>query len=222
MAIDPNDLEAIKQSNKQALTKQRNRETERTPDANKYSKGKYPMRNVQEYVGGHRITVDSTPGYRIMERFHGSGTFEQWSEDGTETKVVVGNVQQHMKEGYSLTIDQNGDIRIEGHARVSIGGGAHVEIKGDATIYCQGDWTQYVNGNYNLTVTGHLSMSSSGNHNVATEGDRNVDIAGNDTNRVDGSKDTKISGSNKTETGGKTDEISGGNMTKKAPKIDLN
>lgn len=222
MAIDPNDLEAIKQSNKQALTKQRNRETERTPDANKYSKGKYPMRNVQEYVGGHRITVDSTPGYRIMERFHGSGTFEQWSEDGTETKVVVGNVQQHMKEGYSLTIDQNGDIRIEGHARVSIGGGAHVEIKGDATIYCQGDWTQYVNGNYNLTVTGHLSMSSSGNHNVATEGNRNVDIAGNDTNRVDGSKDTKISGSNKTETGGKTDEISGGNMTKKAPKIDLN
>ena len=164
------------------------------------------MRNVQEFPGGHRITFDSTPEHRIIERFHGSGTFEQWSEDGTETKVVVGNVHEHIKEGYTLTIDQNGDIKIEGHARVVVGGGVHVEIKGDSTLYCQGDWTHYVGGNYNLVVTGNLNMSSGGDHNVATAKNRNVGIRGNDTNNIDGTSDEK----------------SGGKMTKIAPKIDLN
>lgn len=212
--FNPNDLKSIASAVTEAFSKERSRPRERTPNPEQYNKGKYPMRNVQEYPGGHRITFDSTPGYRVMERIHGSGTLETWSEDGSETKIVVGNVQQHIKEGYTLTIDQNGDIRIEGHARVCVGGGVHVEIKGDSTLYCDGNWTQYVGGNYNLIVTGSLNMSSGGDHNVATAKNRNAKIKGNDTNEVKGFKTTEISG--------KSDEKSGGNMTKIAPKIDLN
>lgn len=212
--INPNDLKSLASAVTQAFSKERNRERERTPNPAKYNNGKYPLRNVQEYPGGHRITYDSTPGYRIMERYHGSGTFEQWSEDGTETKIVVGNVQQHVKEGYTLTIDQNGDIRINGHARVSVSGGVHVEIKGDSTLYCGGDWTHYVGGNYNLVVTGNLNLSSGGDHNVATAKNRNAKIKGNDSNKVNGFKTTEIDG--------RSFEKSGGGMSKIAPRIDLN
>lgn len=212
--FNPNDLKSIASAVTQAFSKERNRPRERTPNPAQYNKGKYPMRNVQEFPGGHRITVDSTPGYRVMERVHGSGTLEQWSEDGSETKIVVGNVQQHIKEGYTLTVDQNGDIRINGHARVSVGGGAHVEIRGDATIMCEGTWTQYVGGNYNLIVQGHLSMSSDGSHYVATRANREVTVKGNETQKITGFKSREI--------GGRSYEKSDGAMTKIAPRIDLN
>lgn len=212
--FNPNDFKALTASIKQAFTKDRKRSRERTPNAGENNKGKYPMRNVQEFPGGHRITFDSTPEHRIMERFHGSGTFEQWAEDGTETKVVVGNVHEHIKEGYTLTIDQNGDIKIDGHARVSVGGGVHVEIKGDATLHCQGDWTQYVGGNYNLVVQGDLSTSTQGSQYVAVQEDTRT--------TVKGSVRHMISGFHSTEVGGRSYEESGGNMTKVAPTINLN
>lgn len=214
MSLDPNDLQAIAQANKQAISKKRNRERERTPDANKYNQGKYPMRNVQEYVGGHRVTFDSTPGHRVMERYHGSGTYEQWSEDGTETKVVVGNVQQHMKEGYTLTIDQNGDIRIEGHARVIIGGGAHIEIKGDVNLTTTGNMTQTVGGDYKQVVLGNMITSVAGTMSTISQGDQLAKTGANYT--------TDVKANYKMESGGTSDMKSGGNMTKKAPRIDLN
>jgi hypothetical protein len=214
MSLDPNDLQAIAESNKQAISKQRNRERERTPDASKYNKGKYPMRKVEEHVGGHRITVDSTPGHRVMERYHGSGTYEQWSEDGTETKVVVGNVQQHMKEGYTLSIDQNGDIRIEGHARLVIGGGAHIEVKGDMSMVVTGDMSQTVTGNFNQVVVGDMITTVGGKHSTISQGDQ--------LTKTDANFTTQAASNYKMTAGGTSDMESKGNMTKKAPRIDLN
>lgn len=230
MTINPNDLDAIKSAIKEAIPKERVRKRQRTPNPAENNNGKYPMRNVQEFPGGHRITMDSTPGHRVMERYHGSGTVEQWAEDGSETKIVVGNAHEHIKEGYTLTVDQNGDIRIEGHARVSVGGGVHLEIAGDVTMYCGGNFSQYVAKNYNLMVTGDVNISTQGNMNTTVNGERTTAIGKNDAknvglrqiDKVGSDKLTDVGGNMSTAVKGKSAENSTGNMVKNAPRIDLN
>ena len=170
MAFDPNDIEGIKKSNKEAISKERVRDRERTPDTNKNRNGKYPMIFSQEFIGGHKLTFDSTPGHRVVELVHGSGTSWQIAEDGKETKIVVGNSHQHFKEGVTLSIDQNGDIKIEGHARISVGGGAHIEVKGDASLVVAGDMNQFVGGNMNLAVNGNYNQQVSGESNMTSGG----------------------------------------------------
>lgn len=222
MSINPNDNESLKQSNIDAIKKQRTRARERTPDASKNNNGKYPLRQVHEHIGGHRTVMDSTPGNRIVETAHGSGTFQQWSEDGTEIKVVVGNAHHHLKEGYTLTVDQNGDIKIEGHARVSVGGGCHVEVRGDVSIVSTGNITTYASGNYNIVAGKKVNILGRGGVNISTDSsinmkaasDLNTDIMGNETNKIGGTREANISGTDKTS--------SGGTMDLTAPRINLN
>lgn len=174
MSFDPDDLDAIRDTNKQAIPKDRVRKEERTPDPNKMANPRFPMRKVEEHIGGHSIIMDSTPGHRIMERRHGSGTFEQWSEDGMQIKVIVGNVYDHMKEGYTLTVDQNGDILIKGHARVSVEGGAHIEVKGDCDLVVTGNMSHTVVGNYSLEVIGDYNVHATGEINTTSDKTHNM------------------------------------------------
>lgn len=170
MNIDPNDLESIKNSNDQAVPKDRNRDRNRTPDMDANRNGKYPMVNSQEYVGGHKVTIDSTPGHRTMEWVHGSGTMWQIAEDGKTTKITVGNSHEHFKEGVTITVDQNYDIKIAGHMRISVDGGAHIEVKGDTALVTTGDMTTFVGGNHNVVVQGDHNIHVSGQMNVTAGG----------------------------------------------------
>lgn len=214
MAIDPNDLTSIVKSVEEAFDKERNRERERFTDVKKYSKGKYPMRYVEEHIGGHRVVVDSTPGHRVTETYHGSGTYKLVAEDGSEHRMVVGNKHEYLKQGYTLTVDQNGDIRIEGHARVIIGGGAHIEVKGDVNMVVTGNMTQTVGGDYKQVVLGNMITSVAGTLSTISQGDQLAKTGANYT--------ADVASNYKMESGGTSDMKSGGNMTKKAPKIDLN
>ena len=179
MTIDPNNLQAIKQSNDQAIPKGRVRDPQRTPDSNKKRAGKYPMVNSQEFVGGHKLTFDSTPGARTVEIYHGSGTYVQISEDGMTTKVCVGNSHDHFKEGVTITVDQNEDKKINGHSRISITGGSHIEIAGDANLVVAGDMNHFVGGNYNAVVSGDFNMQVSGSVNQTAGGDNTNKAGGN-------------------------------------------
>lgn len=174
MSFDPNDLNAIQTSNEQAIPKERIRKPERTPDPDQFANPRFPMRKVEEHIGGHSFIVDSTPGHRIVERRHGSGTFEQWSEDGMQIKVIVGNSHEHVKEGYTLTVDQNGDILIKGHARVSIEGGAHVEVKGDCDLVVTGNMSHTVIGDYNVEVVGNYNVHATGEINTTADNNQNI------------------------------------------------
>lgn len=214
MGVDPNDLDSIKQSNEQAIPKGRDRQDERFTDVEQFNKAKYPLRKVTEHVGGHTVTVDSTPGYRIVETAHGSGTHQTWTEDGAEYKMVVGNQHQYVKEGYTLTVDQNGDIRIEGHARLIIGGGAHIEVDGDVSLVATGSMSQHINGNYKTVVLGNMVTSVAGTMSMISQGDQLTKTGANFT--------TNAAGNYKMNSGGTSTMESGGGMTKKAPKIDLN
>lgn len=187
-------IEGLKKSNEAAVKADRTRSRARTPNAADNNNGKYPLRTVQEYIGGHRQVYDSTPGYRVVETAHGSGTFQQWSEDGTEIKVVVGNAHHHMKEGYTLTVNQNGDIKIDGHCRVSVGGGVHLEVRGDVSLVSTGKITAFAARDYNIVAGGKINLLGRGGVNISTDSSFKVKAAKDQSYKIGGNSTEEISG----------------------------
>ena len=231
MGVQADDTESIIESNKQAVKKERIRHNSRTPDASKNNKGIYPLRSVQEYIGGHRVVFDSTPGARVVETAHGSGTFQQWAEDGGEIKVVVGNAHHHMKEGYTLTVNQQGDIKIDGHCRVSVGGGVHLEVRGDVSVVTTGTITHYTSRNYNIVAGGKVnivgragvSISSDNSIKVRAEKDHIMKIGQNAIAEIGEYSLTQVQGPHDTYAKGSIEIASDANMMLKAKsRIDLN
>jgi hypothetical protein len=222
MTVNPDDTENLKRSVSEAITKDRDRQRTRTPDAALNNAGKYPLRTVQEYIGGHRTVFDNTPGSRVVEFAHGAGTFQQWSEDGAEIKVVVGNAHHHMKEGYTMTINQNGDIKIDGHCRVSVGGGVHIEARGDVSLVTTGNFTAFAAKDYKVVAGGKVSILGRGGVNLSTDNAFKV-RAGTDQSYKIGGNSTEEIGGNSTETvGGDLKSNAVGTMKFTATSIDLN
>jgi hypothetical protein len=221
MAVNPDNLDELKNSVADAIKKERNRPRSRTPNAAENNNGKYPLRSVQEYIGGHRTIFDNTPGARIVETAHGAGTFQQWSEDGSEIKVVVGNAHQHIKEGYTLTVNQNGDIKIDGHCRVSVGGGVHVEVRGDVSLVSTGKITAFTAKDYNIVAGGKVNILGRGGVNISTDSsfkvkaaaDQSYKIGGNSFEEIKGNSDTKISGNADSSIDGDLKEKIGGSAS---------
>jgi hypothetical protein len=188
--------------------KERTKSDSRAPIED-YKKNRKPipyLNRVTVYPDGTEVHFDSTPGYSCYEFRHSSGAVYQIADDGMETRISVGNVHDYKKEGYTLTVDQNGDITIKGHLRMSVEGGAHVEVKGDTNLVTTGDMNMYVGGNFNQVVSGTYNLQVTGPINTTTGANHNLNARGN----------------YKMEAGGSSLMESRGNMTKKAPKIDLN
>lgn len=236
-SVDPDNVEGLKSSVAAAAPRERTRARERTPNAALNNSGKYPLRTVQEYIGGHRTVFDSTPGARIVEMAHGSGTFQQWSEDGTEIKVIVGNAHQHMKEGYTLTINQNGDIKIDGHCRVSVGGGVHIEAKGDVSLISSGNITTFTPKNYNVVAGGKVNILGRGGVNISTDNNMKfraekdhttkvgknsiTEIGVNSSLKIGEDSKTTIGTNSTTEIGGAaTEEVTGAKINRSASAIE--
>jgi hypothetical protein len=206
------------------IKKERTKSNERNP-LEDYKKNRKPipyLNRVTVYPDGTEVHYDSTPGYSCYEFRHSSGHVYQIADDGMETKISVGNVHDYKKEGYTLTIDQNGDITIGGHARISVGGGAHVEVYGDTNLVTTGDMNMYVGGNFNQTVAGEYNLNVTGPINTTTGGEHNQYARGNINTNAGANHNADVRGNYKMEAGGGSTMESRGNMTKKAPKIDLN
>lgn len=190
-----------------------------------YKKNRKPtpyLNRVTVYPDGTEVHYDSTPGYSSYEFRHSSGAVYQIADDGMETKISVGNVHDYKKEGYTLTIDQNGDITIGGHVRVSVGGGAHIEVFGDTNLVTTGDMNMYVGGNFNQTVAGEYNLQVSDNINTTTGAVHNQYARGNINTNAGANHNADVRGNYTMQSGGTSTMESGGVMTKKAPKIDLN
>lgn len=120
------------------------------------------------YPGGMQQEWDNTPGHERTRFVYPGGSYDQINADGAKTSVVQGNSFEYHKNGVTITVDQNGDVHIDGHQRISIKGGQHMEVKGDVTMVCTGNMTDivtgnkdsYVFGNASTTVTGTMALNS--------------------------------------------------------------
>jgi len=171
------------------------RDEERVP--NTTFNAQYSKVRVEETPGGHKITYDDTPGARRYRLEHPSGTYTEISEDGKVVQVNVANRHVYDKGGLTLSIQENGDIKIGGSARLSIGDGAHIEVGGDAAIAIGGDAVVHSHGNLKMGAA-DVYIGSRGNMDLNCSGNFNLLV------------------------GGTTNIASDGNMTQSAPRIDLN
>jgi hypothetical protein len=204
--------------------KERTKSDSRNPIED-YKKNRKPdkyLNRVTVYPDGTEVHFDSTPGYSCYEFRHSSGHVYQIADDGMETRISVGNVHDYKKEGYTLTIDQNGDITIGGHARISVGGGAHVEVFGDTNLVTTGDMNMYVGGNFNQTVSGEYNLNVTGKINTTTGSDHNQFARANINTDAGANHTADVRGNYTMQAGGASTMESRGTMTKKSPKIDLN
>lgn len=205
------------------LQKDATRSNERNPskEIEENTKPKYPLNRVKTYPDGTEVHFDSTEGHSRFEIRHSSGNILQMADDGMHTTITVGNRHDYMKEGLTMTVDQNGDIRIGGHARISVDGGAHIEVMGDTSLVTTGNMTQYIGGNLNTVVKGDHNVQVTGNYGLTSKNNTTT-VRGDHTTNTTGDTTTTIGGSHSTTTKGSSNEESKGGMTKKAPKIDLN
>ena len=147
---------------------------------------KYPYNRVTVTEGGHEIHFDDTPGKERIRIAHKKGSYVEISPDGKRIDFNVGHSKAYHKGGHTLTIDENGDIKIHGHKRINVGGGSHISVKGDADV---------VVGKNSHTVVG-------GNMKAAVAGDAYLGVKGNGNMNVKGNWDVKVGGSTKMTTGG--------------------
>ena len=84
----------------------------------------YPYNQVFETPAGHQMQIDNTPGHERVFWRHSSGTYTEISADGKTVNFSVGDVKSYGKGGFSLTVDENGDIKMTGHSRLVVGGGS--------------------------------------------------------------------------------------------------
>lgn len=150
---------------------------------------KYPYNKVMVTESGHEFHWDDTPGKERIRIAHKSGTYTEISADGKMVNYNVGHAQSYNKGGFSLTIDEMGDIKIEGHGRIGIGGGSHIEVTGDADIVVGGDSHTVVGGNMKAAVAGDMYSGVKGNSNMNVMGSADIKVAG-DTSMESGGTHT--------------------------------
>lgn len=185
--------------------------TGRLPDRKKDIAPKYPHNQVTVFPGGHEVHYDSTPGKERIRFAHKSGTYTEIYAQGDQTELVVGNSQQVFKGGLTLSVNDNGDIQIGGHARILIGGGAHLEVAGHAGIAVGGDVALVAGGNLKFNVQdigirarGNLDINVAKNTTIQTHGNFTQMTGGNSTIQAKGSSELAAAGAVKIDASGVT------------------
>lgn len=149
-----------------------NRDPVRWPDSNTAFKPVYPLNRVDITPSGHEVHYDDTPGNRRIRIAHASGSYSEIANDGRLTTVTVGNEHKYCKQGITISIDQNQDIKIGGHSTIKVDGGAHIETKGETRVVMGG-------GKHSIQALGDLKI---GAKNIDVVAQQTLNLGGKDVN----------------------------------------
>jgi hypothetical protein len=151
----------------------------------------YPHNQCFVTKCGHEIHFDNTPGKERIRITHAKGTYTEWSADGNRTDFTVGHHQDYRKGGWTMTIDENGDVKIAGHSRINISGGEHKTTKGDSDSVTGGHSSIVVGGNAKIAVAGDAYMGVKGDMNMNVGGSVSMKVAGDMTMETQGTHTIK-------------------------------
>lgn len=129
----------------------KHRDKERLPKSD--YKPVYPLNRAEITPGGHEFHLDDTPGNRRIRLGHNSGSYFEFGDDGRSVNVVVGNEHKYNKQGVTISIDQNNDVKIGGHNTLKVTGGSHVEISGESKVVLGA-------GKHTVTALGDLKVGA--------------------------------------------------------------
>lgn len=143
---------------------------------------------------GSCLLVNEQNGNNSVLMQHGvSGSYTEINNSGDCISFTVGNKVDYNKSGVTLTVDNNGDMKITGHNRIMVGGGSHFEVAGDAGIVVGGDTAVVGMGKVNaraksmyLASDGDIAMHASGKMDIQVKGDFTMNAANIKMNGGDG------------------------------------
>lgn len=156
----------------------------RLPDSTYDSE--YPYNQTSVSRSGHEKHVDDTPGHERLREGHKSGTYWEVNETGRRVTLVVDDEYHYVNGGLTLTIDNNGDIKVSGNLRLVVQGDLYSEVDGtsytitkkDATVVALGNSIQMVGKDAYTKVSGNMHTSVNGNMNAEVKGNLEVGVTG--------------------------------------------
>ena len=166
----------------------------------------YPYNKTEQTESGHIFEVDDTPGAERIHQQHRSGTFQEIHPDGSKVeKVMADNFHITQQNEYKLNL---------GNYEVTIKKNKGERVEGDIFIHINGERSLKIDSNSHVEILGNDTYTTKGNREQTTVGNKDETVRKNRTEVVGGSHSETISGTSKSQ--------SGGNMSLKAPRIDLN
>ena len=166
----------------------------------------YPYNKTEQTESGHIFEVDDTPGAERIHQQHRSGTFQEIHPDGSKVeKVMADNFHITQQNEYKLNL---------GNYEVTIKKNKGERVEGDIFVHINGERSLKIDSDSHVEILGNDTYTTKGNREQTTVGNKDETVRKNRTEVVGGSHSETISGTSKSQ--------SGGNMSLKAPRIDLN
>jgi hypothetical protein len=137
----------------------------------------YGLMKVLEWPDGTQIHINTKAGEENMRIFHSSGTYHEFTSEGTHVNFNSNNAVQYSKGGMTVTMDNNSDGKASGHMRVSFDHDAHVEFKKNASIVVGGKTNIASMGDLKIAGKGNVYLGS-GEGKVVINGGKGVEIKG--------------------------------------------
>lgn len=106
--------------------------------------------------------------------FHSSGGWEQWGPGGDHTSFSPNGHISYAKGGTTLSIDNNGDIKIKGHNRINVDVDAHVTFGKNFSMVVGGHTDIYSGGHTKIAATDIGLQTTAGS--VVTNSARDVEV----------------------------------------------
>lgn len=135
-----------------------------SPEAPKKPKTVYPYNNVYESESGHLFEMDDTPKDERIHLFHRSGSYFEYSADGSVTEKVEAKKSETVRAGSTLYVGENLTVIVKGNA--------NYQVDGDFTISCK---------NFSLSAKEAIGMSAGKSASLSAKEDVGISAKKNIT-----------------------------------------
>jgi len=159
----------------------------------------YPFNKVFASETGHVLEFDDTESYRRVQLSHASGSYMEYSNDGTYVSHIVSDKYDVVNSNSYIQVDGSEVHSIDGSLKIfankGLTSGAHydIEVGAGASINImvrEGDMNMHIKGNVNQSLDGDFNVSCD-NFNIeasrtATITSRDMKLVGASSVDVDG------------------------------------
>ena len=115
----------------------------------------YGLLKSMEWPDGTIITLSTEKGKENLRVHHSSGSYFEFTSDGTHVQFNSNNHVEYSKGGVTCTFDNNADGKGAGHMRWNFDHDAHVTFKKNASIV--------VGSKADIACLGNIKVAAKGN-----------------------------------------------------------
>jgi len=129
---------------------------------------------IWTHPDGTMERIITKEGHETRQYWHSSGSYEENRADGSTIKFYANNITEYAKGSVTITIDNNGDIKIHGHNRINVDTDAHIEVGKHASIVVADMADVYAGGHVKVAATDIALQSTSGS--IVLNAERDIEF----------------------------------------------